>query len=218
GLGIDLAADGVTPNDTTDADNGPNELQNFPVLSLVVAGASTRVIGTIQGAANTLLTIDFYVAADSTGLGEGQVYIGSTTVTTDAAGLGAIDATLAYATTVGSSITATATDTAGNTSEFSAAVGAVVEPPIVDTSVATTFNRLEGNSTGAIVLATFTNGDPNALAGTLGASVVWGGAVTGTPTVSVVLAQRTATASYWQVVGNAVFTEPGNYHVKVTVS
>ena len=32
-LGIDLNYDNVTANDTDDADNGPNKLQNFPVLS-----------------------------------------------------------------------------------------------------------------------------------------------------------------------------------------
>ena len=45
GLGIDLNGDGVTPNDPGDADSGPNGLQNFPVLSVALAGGSTGVSG-----------------------------------------------------------------------------------------------------------------------------------------------------------------------------
>src|SRR5262245_33199170 len=35
GLGINLGNDGVTPNDPGDADVGPNNLQNFPVIAAV---------------------------------------------------------------------------------------------------------------------------------------------------------------------------------------
>ena len=38
GLGIDLGSDGVTPNDTSDDDSGPNLFQNFPELSHVDVG------------------------------------------------------------------------------------------------------------------------------------------------------------------------------------
>ena len=48
GLGIDLCNDGVTLNDLGDPDTGPNNLQNFPVISRVDAGATTRVVGRLQ--------------------------------------------------------------------------------------------------------------------------------------------------------------------------
>ena len=48
GLGIDLGADGVTPNDAGDGDSGPNDLQNFPVLISVSSnGGITRSHGDI---------------------------------------------------------------------------------------------------------------------------------------------------------------------------
>ena len=131
GLGIDLfdvtIQDPVThvnPNDTGDGDPGPNNDQNFPVLTSATAGSSTTVSGTLNSAANTTFQIEFFAndAADSSGNGEGQTFLGFTTVTTDASG----DAnfTVSLPATVGATqvVSATATDPAGNTSEFSAVV------------------------------------------------------------------------------------------------
>ena len=73
-----LGGDGVTPNDPGDADSGPNRLQNFPVLGVALAGATTRVSGTLNSSANTSFTVDFYAsaAADPSGFGEGAALLG----------------------------------------------------------------------------------------------------------------------------------------------
>ena len=77
--------------------------------------------GTLNSTANTTFTLDFYAsaAADPSGFGEGARYLGSAVVTTDAGGNASFEVTLAAATTPGEVVTATATDPAGNTSEFS---------------------------------------------------------------------------------------------------
>jgi hypothetical protein len=127
GLGIDLGGDGVTANDAGDADTGPNNLQNYPVLTAAVPGASTSIAGTLNSLPNTTFTIDFYASAiaDPSGYGEGQRYLGSVTVTTDGSGNASFSTTLTAATGMGEVIAATATDPGGNTSEFAAAFTAL---------------------------------------------------------------------------------------------
>jgi len=124
GLGIDLGVTGVTPNDAGDGDLGPNNLQNFPVITSVSAGASTAVVGTLNSTANTLFRIEFFSEQfpNASGFGEGQNLIGFTNVTTDASGNASFNPTFAVTVPAGQVVTATATDPAGNTSEFSRAV------------------------------------------------------------------------------------------------
>ena len=127
-LGIDLRksgdpATGVTPNDANDSDSGANGLQNFPVLTAAVRSGSTgftHVQGFIDSAPNTQYTIEIFIAAqDSSGHGEGQLFWGTHTMTTDSDGESGFNVQLAGL-SVGNTITATATSTtAGNTSEFS---------------------------------------------------------------------------------------------------
>jgi hypothetical protein len=126
GLGIDLGGDGVTANDPGDRDFGANDLQNFPVLAATACGAPTRVTGTLNSTAGETFTLDFYAsgAADPSGYGEGARYLGSATVSTDAAGNATFDVTLAAATVPNEWVTATATGSFGSTSEFSLAVPA----------------------------------------------------------------------------------------------
>ena len=158
-LGIDLypGAFGVTANDFQDTDTGPNGLQNFPVLSAQV-GATTRVLGTLNSAPNTTFALDFYAssAADPSGYGEGQRFLGSATVTTDSEGNGSFDVTLSVPTGANELVTATATDPNGNTSEFSAVAN---RPPSV--SIGGPYSVTEGQS--LALNATATDPDGNAL-------------------------------------------------------
>src|ERR1035437_8119003 len=123
GLGIHLGKHGVTPNDAGDPDTGPNNLQNFPVLtSALFGGGSTTIGGTLNSTANTAFRVEFFsnTTCDPSGHGEGQTFLGFTTVTTDGSGNGSFNS-LTFPVPPGQAgITATATDPAGNTSEFSA--------------------------------------------------------------------------------------------------
>ncbi len=142
GLGIDLNGDGVTSNDAGDADNGPNQQTNFPVITLVESGATTRVEGSLSSLALTTFFIDVFLndSPDPSGNGEGQTFIGSFPLTTNASGAATFNETLAVSSSPGQFITLTATDTAGNTSEFSQAVAA---------AGATTFIVTNTNDSGA---------------------------------------------------------------------
>src|SRR5262245_11001593 len=108
-----------------DADTGANNLQNYPELAAVRAGSVTTVLGTLNSQANRTFTLDFYAspAADPSGYGEGQHYLGCARVTTDLDGTVSFLVSLPASTTAGEVITATATGPDG-TSEFSLAVPA----------------------------------------------------------------------------------------------
>jgi hypothetical protein len=110
----------VTPNHTGGLIPGPNGFENFPVLSSAVTSASgTTIQGTLNAAASETFTIQLFsnATADPSGFGQGQTLLTSITVTTDPTGSASFTATVP-AVTVGFAISATATDPAGNTSEF----------------------------------------------------------------------------------------------------
>ena len=131
-LGIDLGNDGVTPNDTGDGDVGPNNLQNFPVLTGVVGG----VTGTLNSTPGSGFLIEFYgnAGCDASQHGEGETFLGSSLVLTDVSGNATIPLFPAQA---GQVVTATATGGNGDddTSEFSACVTVPAAPPSADLSL-----------------------------------------------------------------------------------
>ena len=128
GLGIDLGGNGVTNNDVGDMDGGPNNLQNFPVITAAtITGTNVELIGTFNSIPSTMFQLEFFgdQVADSSGFGEGQSFMGSTVVNTDGSGNAAFDVAFRFPTGA-QSLSATATDPDGNTSEFSQAFQPVV--------------------------------------------------------------------------------------------
>jgi CSLREA domain-containing protein len=107
GLGIDLDPTGVNPNDAGDGDSGPNQQLNFPVLS-----SATRT--SVRGTACSGCRVEVFVAdPDPSGFGEGRTFLAA------AVADGSGNFTVAISgVSAGQTVTATATDGQGNTSEF----------------------------------------------------------------------------------------------------
>jgi len=150
-LGIDLGDDGITPNDAGDGDAGLfNDLQNFPVITSAQFGAGTVTIaGTLSSAPSSTYAVQFFqsTACDPSGAGEGQTYLGEATVITAASGVGTFNVT--FPGVAGGFATATATDSLGNTSEFSAC--AAISTPATPSITISDAQVVEGNAGTAIM-------------------------------------------------------------------
>jgi len=128
-LGIDLSWNNqsfnVTPNDNGDVDTGPNRLQNFPFFSSATrANGKATVKGSLNSTPSKTFLIDVYLSntPHESGYGEGEIWLGVVTVTTDASGNATFSGSFACST--GGWITATATNSStGDTSEFSKGIG-----------------------------------------------------------------------------------------------
>jgi CSLREA domain-containing protein len=118
GLGIDVLPTGVALNDIGDAASP----QNFPEITGVTASS---ISGMLNSKASSTFDLDFYAspACNPSGYGEGETYLGSVQVTTDAGGNASFTANLTVP--AGQKVTATATGTgsSGTTSEFSQCEG-----------------------------------------------------------------------------------------------
>jgi len=118
-IGIDLDDDGVTLNDPWDPDMIANQDLNFPVITKAIndnATGQTTISGKIDIDSDPIQAIVevFKAAPDPTGYGEGELFLGSISPAVDSTWTIVVSMGLAY----GDSITATTTDTYGNTSEF----------------------------------------------------------------------------------------------------
>jgi parallel beta-helix repeat protein len=166
-IGIDLADDGVTLNDSA-GHAGPNLFQDLPVLTRVDSGASTGTFiqGTVAGAPNTTLRVEFFIntAADPTGYGQGQSYVGFALVPIGMNGVGTILYHIATALPVGQFLTATATDPDGNTSEFSKAIP-VTPAPAPSYALSVTGYRYNRSTHQFLQFVTITNTGPDPILG-----------------------------------------------------
>jgi Calx-beta domain len=179
-LGIDLAGagdppSGVTPNGSG-VRSGPNDLQNTPVMTAVVAGTKGAVGATLNSLPDTPFLIQFFSnsAADPSGYGQGQTLLGSMSITTDANGLAVVSLTPQDGVPADSWVSATATNFfTGDTSEFAQDLSAL---PVsvqfktmqftVDSSsgVATIQVEREGNAS-ALVSVQYATSNGTAIAG-----------------------------------------------------
>ncbi|MDQ3814350.1 MAG: hypothetical protein M3347_10415, partial [Armatimonadota bacterium] len=157
GLGIDLGSDGVTANDDSgtppDTDAGANMLQNFPVLtSAVSSGGNTTIAGTLKSTPNSTFRLEFFTNndCDSSGSGEGQTFLGSFAVTTDADGLANFNPTFASA-TAAVSLTATATSADNNTSEFSPCAAIAASGTLRFDQASYSVNENDGSATITVI-------------------------------------------------------------------
>jgi CSLREA domain-containing protein len=134
-LGINLLGgiedtNGVTKNDKKDPDTGPNNLQNYPVLTSARANSddTATITGKLNSRPRKTFTIQFFSspAADSSSFGEGKTFLGQVTKKTSRKGSLSFTFTPAQPLPAGESVvTATATNLSTlDTSEFSKAVTA----------------------------------------------------------------------------------------------
>ncbi len=110
---IDLDPGGVTANDAGDVDAGPNNTQNFPVLtSASTTGTQIMLAGTLDTNASRYYRIEFYSNAvqDPSGNGEADSLLGSLNVMTNASGTASFSTVLNVAVPEGRFVTATATE------------------------------------------------------------------------------------------------------------
>ncbi|MDM8519868.1 Ig-like domain-containing protein, partial [Anaerolineales bacterium HSG6] len=149
GPSIDLGGDGITLNDLKDSDTGPNSRQNYPILHQAVpTGTVLTVGGLLNSTPNSNFTLNFYANShcQANGFGQGEISLGSLSITTNNQGDVFFNGSVASTTALPepSFITAIATNSAGESSEFSSCI--IVSEANTAWPVAVTLN-LDSNST-----------------------------------------------------------------------
>ncbi len=137
-LGIDLSPLGATANDANDADTGPDQGLNTPVI----AHAGTL---SVAGSACAACRVELFRTGGAAGAhGDGREYLLAVTTSSSGAfniGVPGLNA--------GDVVTATATDADGNTSEYAANVAVVADTGGTVTVAADAFGRTTANAWGS---------------------------------------------------------------------
>ena len=151
-----------------DGTNGPNALQNYPVLSgVTTSGNNDTVTGTLTSAPNANFRIEFYSYT--------SIYQGYQYVKTNASGVATFSTVVPYGPGLfggggGDSITATATDAVGNTSEFSPAV--IGPAPTTKINTTTTIASTRNPSTAGQPVSIIITVRPTSGSGRAGGTIV----------------------------------------------
>ena len=199
-----------------------NNNQAFPAVIAAAVDSSTSQLdpfaGTTQikadftGAPNTTYQLDFYdngATADPSGFGQGKIYLGTTTITTDASGdptpgSSTFFSVLQATGPVGDVLSITATDALGNTSQFSNDINTILRPQFTLTGLSTS---VRGQLAPYTLMPTATSTD---LAGGLTYAINWGDGN-----------QETDSSSLASFVARHIFTlsQPPNtpYQVQVAI-
>ncbi len=157
GLAIDLGGDGPTPNDggaADDADTGPNDLLNKPVVAqATLVGNTMTVTGTIDSNPNDNFLIEVFVREGADDDQDARRFLGAQNLPTPASGetpftvdfiLGPGDVD------VGDVVVATAIDGNNDTSELSAGVAVTAgAPPATEFTVNSSGDTSDGTCNAA---------------------------------------------------------------------
>jgi plastocyanin len=207
-LGVDLNDDGITANTGTENSSLANDGMNFPVFtSTSLTGSTLTVTGYVGSAANQSAFAGsrveiFQADQNASGNGQGQTYLGD--LTTNASGNFSGSLTISGL-ALGDYVTATATDTNGNTSEFGPNVNSA-NPPTVATPAAALPNPVTGLTTGLSVLGADDGGE---------SSLTYTWAAINSPPAPVTFSDNDDNTAKNTT---ATFTEAGAYQFQTTIT
>jgi hypothetical protein len=127
GISVDASLIGNTLSQNSISGHGGLGIvgpSNYPVIATATfdsGSGMTTITGNLNSTANAKFTIEFFssLSGNASGFGEGAVFLGSVSVTTDGSGYAALNFSVAGPVAT-NTITATSTDANGTTSEFSA--------------------------------------------------------------------------------------------------